>query len=231
MTVIIGIVFFSGCALKPPTSVDGTQTVPTAETPMLTDISPAFTPTMDESITQVSPGELPTLTSTIEIPSTEFPPSESVPPTPTSLSPFGFYLQPGTPVGTENIIEPQLGCNWMGIGGQVFDINNEPIRGIVIIVGGMLEGTDVNAMAVSGGAVSLGPGGFVIRLADHPIESDGSLWLQLFDNKGEPKTGRVLLTTYGDCDHNLVIVNWIETNSLHSSIQLPIIMKNSGQTP
>ena len=227
----IGIFFFSGCSTEAPDTGEGTQSFPTTGTIPSTNLSPEDTPTLGELFTQMPPGEISTMTPTMEIPPTNVVPSVPAPPTPTSLPPFSYYLQPGTPVGIGNFIDPQLGCNWMGIGGQVFDQNHEPVSGVVVIVGGVLEGVDVNRMAVSGSTPIIGPGGFSIDLTDHPVSSDGSLWVQLFDQEGKPKTGRILLTTSGDCEHNLVLVNWIETSSLQTSVQLPIIMKNSELTP
>jgi hypothetical protein len=40
------------------------------------------------------------------------------------------------------------------------------------------------------------------------VASSGTLWVQAVDAAGMPLSERVYLTTYPDCEHNLLIVNF-----------------------
>jgi hypothetical protein len=119
-----------------------------------------------------------------------------------------FRLQLGSPVGLANFIDPEAGCNWMGVGGQAFDLNGNPITQLVVEVGGRLEGGDVFHLALSGSSAILGPGGFVVVLADHTVETIGSLWILLYDLAGVPLTHRTYFPTYADCTKNFILVNF-----------------------
>jgi hypothetical protein len=61
---------------------------------------------------------------------------------------------------------------------------------------------------LTGSAPALGPAGYVFNLSDHPIASQGTLFIQLRDNQGIPLSERIPITTFDTCDKNLVLVNW-----------------------
>jgi len=86
-------------------------------------------------------------------------------------SPPRFLVQMGTPVNTTNFVNPAAECNWMGVGGQIFGRDEKPISGLIVEVGGTLDGNPVLSLALTGGSSVLGPGGFEITLADEPIAS------------------------------------------------------------
>jgi hypothetical protein len=136
-------------------------------------------------------------------------------------------MQPGTPTRMANFVTPEAGCNWLGIAGQVFDLNGNPLAGVVIEVGGSLNGQPVQQLALTGSSPAVGPGGYVIVLADHPVQSDGTVWFQLLDQGGSPKTGRILLTTSDRCEENLTLINLIEANPVASQVSLPVILKSA----
>lgn len=118
-----------------------------------------------------------------------------------------FALQEGSPVLTPNIAN-DLECEWLGVGGQVFDINGEPIQGLGVHLGGSLEGTTIELDTLSGSAPSLGPAGYVFNLADEPIASDDSLWIQLNDTAGVTLSDQIFFDTSASCDENFVLINW-----------------------
>ena len=53
-----------------------------------------------------------------------------------------------------------------------------------------------------------GPGGYEIVLADQPIESRDSLWVQLFDLSGNPLSELIYVDTVADCGQNLILLNY-----------------------
>lgn len=115
----------------------------------------------------------------------------------------------------------------MGMAGQVFDLGGNPIAGIVVEVGGALDGQPIQQIALTGSSAIVGPGGYVIELSNRPVQSDGTIWFQLLDQDGTPKSARILLTTSGQCEENLIVMNLVEVNPMGSMIRLPVIIKSA----
>jgi hypothetical protein len=129
-----------------------------------------------------------------------------VPAAPTPI-PMKYGLQSGTPVAVAGFVHADLGCNWMGIGGQVFALDSTPVMQLVVELGGTLNGQPISQLSLTGTATEWGPGGFEFTLASHPIESSGTLWMRLLDLNGVPISNRIYLTTYSDCTKNAILVN------------------------
>lgn len=169
------------------------------------------TPTLE--VTKVSD---PTPTGTVSVPSTP-----TIVPTPMPR----FMVQPGTPKGTENFVNPEIDCNWMGIGGQVFDADGVPVDGLIVELGGTIAGTEISFLAITGNAPVFGPGGYIIELGNTPVASEGTLWLQLL-SEGEPQSEKILLATSAECEQNLLLVNFTESHTVSGiQVRLPIIIK------
>jgi hypothetical protein len=122
-----------------------------------------------------------------------------------------YVTQSGTPLGMENFLHPALACDWMGVAGQVFDLQGQPQTGFVVQVGGELEGKNVLLLAITGGNTSVGVGGYEIVLSDHMIASTRKLWIQLYNLDGKSLSDRVYFDTFNDCSKNLLIINLTET--------------------
>jgi hypothetical protein len=135
-------------------------------------------------------------------------------------------FQAGTPLGIANFIVPEAGCNWMGVGGQAFDLNSEPISSLVVEIGGSLGGQPVSRLTLSGSTAAFGPGGFVVQVANLPTASDGTLWVRLGGLDGKPLSDPLYLTTYADCERNLILVNFAEVaTALQPRVFLPSILR------
>jgi hypothetical protein len=154
----------------------------------------------------------PTHTATPTAMPTETPgPTET--PVPTSQGTDGvpgdaaFVLQSGSPLSLPNIVNDR-GCDWMGVGGQVFDLNRAPISGLGVRITGELGGLPISLDTLTGSADELGPAGYAFDLADRPIASSGTLFIQLNDTAGVPLSDRIALTTFDTCDANFIMVNW-----------------------
>lgn len=167
--------------------------VPSTETP--TEVSQTETPT------EVGPTETPTEILPTETP-TGLPATVTLTPTP-----FPFGLQEGSIAATTSWFH---GCDWMGVGGHVLDIDNSPLTGYAIQLGGELDGVPQNMELLSGSASEiLGPSGYIFDLANHPIASEETLWMQLVDASSElPLSEQIWLTTYDTCSKNFLLVNW-----------------------
>jgi hypothetical protein len=122
---------------------------------------------------------------------------------------FVFLPQAGTPAAIQNFIQPAAACNWMGIGGQVFDRSGLPVTGLVVKLTGTLDGKAVAWHALSGSSLQFTPGGFDIHVADHPVATH-SLTIQLLDVLGEARSRPFVLQTYDSCQKNLVVINLVE---------------------
>jgi hypothetical protein len=123
-----------------------------------------------------------------------------------------FVIHPGDPKVTANFAQPELGCNWMGVGGQVLGLNEEPLSNLVIQLGGNLNGTPVENLALTGGNTQLGPGGYLLTISDDPAESIGTLWVAIFDTSGVQVSNRIFLHTYADCEKNFISLNFEQVN-------------------
>lgn len=120
-----------------------------------------------------------------------------------------------TPHYLANFTHPDLECDWLGVAGQVFDSAGVVQKNLLIRSGGKLAGSDVvedMTMPLAEPEVDLayGPGGYEITLANAPADSVDSVWIQLFDLDGNPISERIYLTTYADCQKNLILMNFIE---------------------
>jgi hypothetical protein len=141
---------------------------------------------------------------------------------------YRYSLQMGTPAATANFLQPEAGCSWMGIGGQVFNRNDRPVAGLIVEVGGILDGSPILLLSITGDSTALGPGGYEVKLADGPVASQGTLWLQLHDLMGIPQSEKIYFDTYsgeGECDRNLVIINFRELSNEQVEQYLPSIFK------
>jgi len=197
-------VLLSSCAQATPTGTwdAGNQTPEFPETATenldLADTLPRATPTPEQEMPTTMPAapETGETQSAIQL----------------VLSPR-FRLQTGSLVALANFVVPEAGCNWLGVGGQAFDLNGNPLTMLVVEVGGRLAGSDVFHLALTGSSTVLGPGGFVIPLADHAIDSSGELWIILYDLAGTALTSKIYFPTYADCTKNFILINFSERSA------------------
>jgi hypothetical protein len=174
-----------------------------------------------------TPTALPTETFTpIPSPTITTRPSATLPPSPTPftlISPtptieitrptqgYPFILQEAGPIAIANISHPNLGCRWMGVAGQVFDLSGGPVTGLLIRLGGRIPGLDIpeEMLSLTGAALNYGRVGYYeFTLADEPIESSQLVWVQLVDQENIPLSEKIYFDTYESCDKNLIIINF-----------------------
>jgi hypothetical protein len=237
--LVMFILGFSGCTL--PDYVPSTTSGSNAGTPVFTP-DPVLTP-----INEATKG-LPEEPGGV----TEPPPADGYPPnTPQATiipdSPLGestdmpaikptpflytrYLLQPGSPTWVENFIHPEAGCNWMGVGGQVFDLQGNAVSNLVVKLTGTLNGEPVELIALTGGALNLGPGGYEFKLSDHPFATVETLWVSAFDKDGNAISDPEAISTYDSCEKNFVIINFSEAyligNGLKTFLPFAAIDKN-----
>jgi len=120
-----------------------------------------------------------------------------------------FVLHDGNPQYIPNLYHAELGCNWMGVGGQVLSLNGAPVTGVVVKLGGQLAGQEVEKVTVSGIATKYGPAGYEFDLTDivnEPTASTSSLWVQLLDQAGLPMSNQIFFDTFEECDKSTIII-------------------------
>jgi hypothetical protein len=178
----------------PPPTVPARLGTPTATSTPAQPLPTAWTAT---------PSHTPAPTDTPVPTATDTPISS---PTSTPVPP-PFALQPGNPVLIPNIANTQE-CDYLGVGGQVFNLENQPIVGLGIHLEGELNGETVSLDAISGSDLGIGPAGYVFDLGNTPIVSEGSLWIQLNDGSGTPLSEQIFFNTSDDCNENFVMINW-----------------------
>jgi hypothetical protein len=156
-------------------------------------LTPSQTPTQTPTAIQATPlgTDIPTATATLR-----------------SSSIFSFALQ-AEPRGIESsLFNAGRTCQWMGVAGQVFDLKNSPITlGIIVQLGGVVDGRVLNVNSLTGTARQYGEAGYEITLADH-VAANSSVWIRLLDQSYIPISDRVFFDTYADCNKNLIIVNF-----------------------
>ena len=123
---------------------------------------------------------------------------------------MSFDLQPGDPQAIPaRVYHPGIGCNFMGVSGQALDVRNNAVEGMVVQLGGMLEGRLFETQYTLSGLVVSGDGRYEFTIADHPIASKSTLWVQLLDQSGLiSMSDKIYFDTYDDCERNMIIVNF-----------------------
>lgn len=134
-------------------------------------------------------------------------------PTPTE-KPMPFVIK-GTPKGYPNsMLFPQYDCEeYLFIGGEILDLRDAPILGLTVRLGGTYGGSQVDLTSESGDVSVYGESGFGFVLENQRIRESG-LTIQLFDANGEALSAQTYLSITGNCDSNLVIVNYKQVREI-----------------
>lgn len=209
-----------------PIPSDTVEPSPTlSETPDLTatvaefTYTPSFTPSLTPSLTNTP--ELPTLTPSLTITATLAPPVEpelpiqdpNIPPSPIPITQeaLGPTLSPFPFIAMEQVIymgnfANTAGCNWQGIGGQVYDTNNQPLTGINVHV---IGGGGFERQTVSGANSLYGISGWEVAVGNSVAPA--SYIVELRSAANVPISPQVQVTFSGDCANNLGLVNFVQT--------------------
>jgi hypothetical protein len=149
-------------------------------------------------------------------------PNQAVAGFPKPAYPYG--LQTGTPALLQNFVNTD-GCNYLGVGGQVLKLDGDAVSGLVVEITGTLSGKNILNLALTGNAQNLGPGGYAIKIGDQPVDSSGTLKIQVFDLNGAPQTPLIPIDTFADCNKNFILVNFSEQYTIKTFILLPVMRK------
>lgn len=148
----------------------------------------------------------PTATSTATLQPTETAtPGPS--PTPTVYSLYPFIQRGEIKVIDGATFHDRDQCN-LWVAGQAYDIQGAPMVGITVMLGGGLDYKSLYQLSLTGTALQYGQAGYEFTIADHPIKSSESVYVQLFDQAMIPLSGRVYFDTTEDCSQNLVLISF-----------------------
>ncbi len=170
------------------------------------------------AITQITPTRsvtlTPTPTQTLEPTATHTPePTQTHTPAPTE-KPMPFVIK-GTPSGYPNtMLFPQYTCEeYLFIGGEILDLREAPVFDLTVKLSGTYGGSLVDQTSVSGEVTVYGESGFGFVIDNQRIRESG-LAIQLFDASGEALSALTYLSITGNCDSNLVIVNYKQVREI-----------------
>lgn len=208
VAVFLMIYMDPNSALNPlkPIPIDTQIILPTATvTPR--QLPPTWTPT--PSLTP-APTNTPHPTYTLVPTSTAFGAATDTPGPTSPPGPMSFGLQDGDPQAIPaRVYHPGIGCTFMGVSGQALDVRNNAIEGMVVQFGGTLEGRQIPTQTTLTGLVLSSDGRYEFTIADHPIASRQTLWVQLLDQSGlVAMSEKIYFDTFDDCERNLIIVNF-----------------------
>ena len=120
--------------------------------------------------------------------------------------PFTLFGEPET--WSSDLLRPQLGCDWLVIAGQVWDLKGEPVTGLTLHLYGELAGYSIDKYMITGSATTYGESGYEFVLEGLVVDSTYSLYIQLVDTNGLALSHPYAIQTYEDCQQNLILVNF-----------------------
>ena len=193
---LVLFLFIAGCRLLPPEIITPapSQTEESINTPGARETSTVVTVSTYTPLSTILPTLTPTLSPTPIITATQLP----------------FRLQSESPVYIKNFNHPDQGCNWLGVAGQVFAADGNPIKNLVVVIKGSLGEKRIDSVVLTGleTANVYGSGGYEISLSDKVVESTKSLIIYLNDLKGNALSPEIKFDTFADCNKNLIIINF-----------------------
>jgi hypothetical protein len=128
--------------------------------------------------------------------------------TPTrEILPFILFGEPETM--SNEVLRPELDCNWLIIAGQVWDLQGDPVTDSVSVhLFGELNGFVIDQYRSPGTETAYGESGYEFALEGFVVDSEESLYIQLVDANNAPLSNPYLVQTYNDCQQNLILVNF-----------------------
>lgn len=198
----------------PPPTLPAALQFPTATATPLVNLPPTWTPTLtpEPSATPTPrPTSTPLPTETpfyLTTPETE-PEVETTRETPSGSMPF--VLHNNRTIVIENIYHVDAGCEWTGVGGQIFDRQGGPVHSQIVTLGGRINGKSIpgSVMTTLSGLVPDAPANYYeFQLSEAPFDSKGELWVQLVDQNLVPVSDKIYFDTFNDCQKNLIIINF-----------------------
>lgn len=124
----------------------------------------------------------------------------------TELLPFILF---GEPESMSSVLfRQELGCDWLVIAGQVWDLQDKPVTGLTLHLFGELAGFSIDRYVLTGSAPAYGESGYEFALEGMVADSKDSLFIQLVDADGLPLSIPYSIETFNDCLRSRIVVNF-----------------------
>jgi len=178
----------SGISTAPPTATNTRSA--TAEPTITVTFPPATnTPTITPSPTATeTPGPPPTATVT--------------------RSPYLFTKSDTSPMYLQNFAN-NAGCNWLGIAGEVLNLEGNPVGSGEYRV--HVWGSGIEERVPVGGALAYGPSGYEQFVFNAPVIRDYNI--QLETGSGSAVSQVYAVQTRASCNQNLLLFNFVQNHS------------------
>ncbi len=163
-------------------------------------LTPSLTPTW-------RPTNTPTSTPTPTQTPTETPTPGPSPTASSTRSAYPFTMDKNSPIFTANYAN-NAGCNWLGVAGQVFDLEGNPVPAGAYMI--WVTESGINYQTFTGGAPAYGPSGWEVFLNDRPRVATHRV--QLFTPSGTPVSQVIEFSTWASCSQNLVLINFVQNH-------------------
>jgi hypothetical protein len=183
--------------------------------PQPTLVAAIFIPTDTPGLKQTAPSLIQTASVTPLPPTPTFTPSPTATETPTpgpsptatidSIYPF---IVVNTPVAINGSAMPDHDTCKLWVAGQAYDLQNAPMVGITVQMGGYVNGKTLDVLSLTGTALQFGRAGYEFVIAEQPVRSRQSVWVQLLNQSRYPLSGKVYIDTEEDCQKNLILINF-----------------------
>jgi len=209
LMIIILIVLLAASGIIPAPVVRKTTPLPSPSFTSAAQSAGVVSATPDEVRTPTATWTaLPSLTST-STPTLTPNPSKTPTLTPTATEKSMPFVMRGTPEGlSHTLFHPEYSCeDYLFIGGQVWDLQDSALQGLVLRLGGTYGGDIVDMTAESGSALIYGRSGYEFALKNKKI-AETNIYIQLEDKHGEALSARTFLNITASCQANLIIVNY-----------------------
>lgn len=170
---------------------------PTATNTRRATLEPSITPTFPPATNTPTPTGTPTPTET-----------PGPPPTATNTrSPFPFTKSDTSPMYLQNFAN-NAGCNWLGIAGEVLDLNRNPVASGQYRV--HVWGSGIDERVPVGGAPAYGPSGYEQFVFNAPVIRDYNI--QLETTNGSAVSQVYAVQTRASCNQNLLQFNFVQNH-------------------
>jgi len=162
-----------------------------------------------------TPSPVPTLPSRTPTPTHTPTPSNTPTPTPTGPTPtpsstrsaFPFTKTDNSPFYLQNYANT-AGCNWLGVAGEVLDLNRNPVSPGSYVV--HVWGSDIDERLLVGSAPAYSPSGWEQFLFDSPVIRDYNVQLETPNGTAVSQIYRV--QTRSSCNENLLRLDFIQNH-------------------
>ncbi len=190
---------------EPGVELPPTSTPPPSENTVTSAPLGTLRPSLTPSVTPTFPPPTPTRTPT---PTPTATPSPGPSPTVTNTrSPFPFTKDLESPRYLQNYAN-NAGCNWLGIAGEVFDLEGNPVASGAYQV--HIWDSGIDARVPVGGALAYGPSGYEQFLFDSPRVQDHNIQLETSSGTAVSQVYRV--QTRASCNQNLLYFVFVQNN-------------------